>query len=120
MARSCGIRIGARRYEIVVLDGGARKHKILAYHTGELPPPVEDAFDESVAVLKAAAKEHRVPRENVHLAVDTGSAAFRRLSLPFSDRNKISQVVKWAPWPRRSPAARWRPPTRRAAARSGR
>ena len=95
MARTCGIRVGARRYELVVLDGSAKKHKILAYHAGELPPPGEDAFDESVDILKVAAKEHRVPKENVHLAVDTGTAAFRRLLLPFADRSKIGQVVKY-------------------------
>ena len=30
MARSCGIRIGPRRYELVVVDGSPKKHKISA------------------------------------------------------------------------------------------
>ena len=37
MARTCGIRIGPRRYELVVLDGSAKKHRIVAFQTGEFP-----------------------------------------------------------------------------------
>ncbi len=95
MARSCGIRIGPRRYELVVLDGSSKKHKIAAYSAGELPPPGEDGSSGATDVLKEALRAHRVPRENVNLAIDTANAAFRHLTLPFGDRSKIAQVVKF-------------------------
>ncbi len=95
MTRSCGIRIGPRRYELVVLDGGVKKHKIAAYSAGELPAPSEEDTSAAVDILKEAARAHRVPRENIYLAIDTGNAAFRHLSVPFSDRAKIAQVVKF-------------------------
>ncbi|MBL8861946.1 MAG: pilus assembly protein PilM [Planctomycetes bacterium] len=92
MARSCGLRIGPRRYELVVLDGSPKKHKIAAYAMGELPVGDEGAV---AALLKAAMKEHGVPADNVGVAVDTGMAAFRTLKVPFSDRAKIEEVVKF-------------------------
>ena len=35
MARSCALRIGPRRFELVVLEGSPKKHKITAYYAGE-------------------------------------------------------------------------------------
>lgn len=95
MARSCGLRIGPRRYELVVLDGSPKKHKITAYAMGDLPHGSAEADAEAAAVLKAAIKEHGVPTDNVGVAVDTGMAAFRTVKVPFADRAKIEEVVKF-------------------------
>lgn len=95
MARSCGIRIGPRRYELVVLDGSAKKHKIVAYRAGEFPTDAASHEAAVAATLKEVAKENKIPRENVGLVIDTGAAAFRRLTLPFVDRAKIEQVIKY-------------------------
>ncbi|QDV05085.1 Competence protein A [Planctomycetes bacterium Poly30] len=100
MARSCGIRIGPRRFELVVLDGSPKRHKISAYYTGEFSP--EDAVAYAAGdvtgvarELKAAAKAHRIPVENVTAIIATDHAAFRHVQLPFSDRQKIDQVLKF-------------------------
>lgn len=95
MARSCGLRVGPRRFELVVLDGSPKKHKITAYMTGELPLGEGDEFADAVAVLKEAAKLHKVPRDNIGVAVDTGLAAFRTLKMPFAEKAKIEQVLKF-------------------------
>jgi hypothetical protein len=95
MARACGIRIGPRRFELVVLDGSARKQKIVAYAAGELPSDVEGSTAGAVAALREAAKKHNVPRDNVGLAIDTGLAAFRTVRVPFAERAKIEQVIKF-------------------------
>lgn len=100
MARSCGIRIGPRRFELVVLDGSVKKHKISAYHVGEFSPEHAAAFAEGdvsgvAATLKDAAKAHRIPSDNVSIVVASDHAAFRRVTLPFSDRQKIDQVLKY-------------------------
>jgi len=95
MARSCGLRIGPRRYELVVLDGSPKKHKIASYAMGELPHGSDDATAAAAALLKAAMKEHSVPTDNVGVAVDAGMAAFRMLKVPFSDRAKIGDVIKF-------------------------
>ncbi len=94
MARACGIRIGSRRYELVVLDGSPKKHKIVSYASGDLSDG-EDPSESASRVLREAIKAHNVPTENVGIAVDTGMAAFRTLKLPFSDRGKIEQIIKF-------------------------
>ncbi|MFT6833644.1 MAG: hypothetical protein ACJAZN_003829, partial [Planctomycetota bacterium] len=100
MARSCGIRIGPRRFELVVLDGSPKRHKISAYYTGEFSP--EDALAYAAGdvtgvarELREAAKVHRIPTENVTAIIATDHAAFRHVKLPFSDRAKIDQVLKF-------------------------
>lgn len=95
MARSCGIRIGPRRYELIVLDGSPKKHRITAFKTGEFPRGGENPAAEAAAVLKAAAKECNVPSDNVAIAVDTGLAAFRTIKMPDLDESKIEAVLKF-------------------------
>jgi len=96
MARSCAFRIGPRRFELVVLDGSPKKHKITAYFAGEfdLGPDV-DPVQAKATALRDAARTHRIPRENVSVVMTSSSAAFRRIVLPFSDRAKIEQVLKF-------------------------
>lgn len=96
--RSCGIRVGPRRFELVVLDGSAKKHKIVSYLTGEFPRASGDTpadLAEAAAVLKEAVKKHDVPGDSVGIAIDTGLGAFRTLRLPFSDTAKIEEVLKF-------------------------
>src|SRR5690606_27681684 len=95
MARSCGIRIGAGAFELVVLDGGPRKHRVVAAVSGALPG---DGLEDPGAVgaaLKRALKGVNVPAENIGVAMDSRHAAFRKVKLPFSDRSKIEQVLKF-------------------------
>ncbi|MEZ6017618.1 MAG: pilus assembly protein PilM [Planctomycetota bacterium] len=96
MARSCALRIGPRRFEIVVLDGSPKKHKITAYYAGdfELDPEV-DEIQAKAAAIRDAARKHRIPKENISLVMSSESAAFRRLNVPFTDRAKIEQVLKF-------------------------
>ena len=100
MARSCGIQIGPRRFELVVLDGSPKRHKISAYYAGEFTAEESVAYaagDVSLVaeVLKDAAASHRVPKENVSVVIPSDHAAYRRLTLPFADRSKIDQVIKF-------------------------
>src|SRR5262245_35943539 len=101
MARSCGLRIGPRRFELVVLEGSPKKHKIAAYASGDLPLAVLGKGDEpdpaaqAAAILKEAAKKNAIPSDSIGLAIDTGLAAFRTMRLPLSDKAKIEQVIKF-------------------------
>lgn len=95
MARSCGIRIGPRRFELVVLDGSPKKHRIAAFHAGEFPRDPDDPTGAALAALKQAVKQNPLPADNVGLVVDSGMAAFRSMKLPFDDPDKIEQVLKF-------------------------
>lgn len=95
MARSCGIRVGPRRFEIVILEGNAKKHRITAFLAGEFPVGEENPDAAAAAMLKQAAKDLEVPLDSTALAVDTGLAAFRTVKLPFVDRQKAEEVIKF-------------------------
>jgi Tfp pilus assembly PilM family ATPase len=97
MARTCGIRIGPRRFELVVLDGSPRKHRITAFLTGEFPHGFEtpEGRAEALAALRDAVKTHNVPNDATSIAIETGGAAFRTLKLPSLDDSKIEDVIKF-------------------------
>jgi len=96
MARSCAFRIGPRRFELIVLDGSVKKHKIAAYYAGEFDlDPEADPIQAKAAALRDAARKHRIPKENVSVVMSAEAAAFRRLVVPFTDRAKIEQVLKF-------------------------
>jgi hypothetical protein len=95
MARSCGIRLGPRRYEIVVLDGSPKKHKIVAFEAGEFDPYSDDHLRAAASALKDVVKRLNAPKDNLGLVIDSGHAAFRRVSLPITDQAKIEQVLKF-------------------------
>lgn len=95
MAKSCGMRIGSRRYELVVLEGSAKRPKIISSCGGEFPEDEEDPLGAAVAELKRIAKDYKVPRENLGVAIDAKQTAYRRLTLPVDDDAKIEQVIKF-------------------------
>ena len=95
MARSCGIRLGPRTFEIFVLDGGARNQKIISYKPGKFDAPDQEGARSPSEILKAAAKECKIPGDNVNLVIDSGFAAFRHVTLPFEDTSKINAVLRY-------------------------
>ena len=78
MARSCGLRVGPRRFELVVLEGSAKRPKLTTSVSGEFPEGEEDPLRAAVAELKRVAKEYKIPRENLGVATDAKHAAYRR------------------------------------------
>ena len=94
MAQSIGIHLGERCFHLVALDGGLKKHKLVCAVSGEIPV-AEDAAQQVVARLREVVKEHKLRADSVYLAIDSGIAAFRNLTLPFDDRDKIEEVIKF-------------------------
>lgn len=94
MTRSIGIHLGERRFHLLALDGGLKKNKVQCAVAGEIPSG-EDAAHELAERLKAIAKEHKLDADSVNLAIDSGVAAFRNLTLPFDDKAKIEEVLKF-------------------------
>lgn len=95
MARSCGIRLGPRTFELFVLEGSARSQKIISYKLGTFDPPGAEGSRAPSEILKAAAKECKIPHDNVNLVIDSGFAAFRHVTLPFEDTSKIDAVLRY-------------------------
>ena len=94
MATACGIHIDQRRFRLIALDGSPKKHKIVAHFAGEVLPG-EDPVAAISAALRRVGKENKLRPECVGLVVSSGLAAFRNLSLPFDDRGKIEEVLKF-------------------------
>src|SRR5215510_13709585 len=94
MSQSIGIHLGERRFHLIALDGNLKKHKVVCAVSGEIPSG-EGAADEVIKRLKEISKEHKLNADSVYLAIDSGVAAFRNLTLPFDDREKIEEVIKF-------------------------
>lgn len=97
MARTCGIRLGTRRAELLVLEGSAKKPKVRSYAVAVLPAESKGEEADFTALLKELGKgaTDGVTSEGVGLAVDSGLAVFRQLSLPFAERAKVEEVLKF-------------------------
>src|SRR5262245_11526690 len=94
MSQTVGIHLGERTFHLVALEGSLKKHKLLCAASGEIPSG-EGAAQAVIERLKELAKEHKLRADSVYLAIDSGVAAFRNLTLPFDDREKIEEVIKF-------------------------
>jgi len=94
MAQTVGIHVGERRFHLLALDGGLKKHKVLCAESGEMLPG-EEGLEQVSERLKELASEHKLRADSVYLACDSGLAAFRYLTLPFDDRAKTEEVLKF-------------------------
>lgn len=94
MSQSIGIHLGERRFHVVALEGGLKKHKLVCALAGEIPTGAEAAQAVSER-LRELVKQHKLKADSVYLAIDAGVAAFRNLTLPFDDREKIEEVLKY-------------------------
>lgn len=95
MARTCGIRLGRTDFDLLILDGSAKKPNVVACVTGEIPEDSEDPVADLVAALKTATKGLKVPTDAIRVVGESGLAAFRNLVLPFDDAAKIEQVIRF-------------------------
>ena len=93
MARACGLRIGPRGYEMVLLDGSAKRHKVIASEAGEMSVGADP--EGASEILKDLAKRHDLPNDGIRVVIEGGLAAFRKVSLPVNDDDKIEKVVKF-------------------------
>lgn len=89
MVRTCGIHVDRDHVRVVALDGSAKKHKVVFSD--------EEPIDGGTVgeALKELTRRNKLKAEDIGLAVDSGIAAFRRMSLPFDDRSKIEEVLKY-------------------------
>jgi|GEM_PF-557834 len=95
MAKASGLRIGSRRFELVVLDGSPKRPKVVTSVAGEIPPDDVDQAGATARAIKAAIKAHGVSTENLELVIDARHAAFRNMQLPIEDASKIESVLKF-------------------------
>lgn len=94
MSQSIGIHLGERSFHLLALDGSLKRHKVVCSAAGEIPAG-EGAAEALNERLKELVKEHNLRADSVYLVIDSGAAAFRGLTLPFDEREKIEEVIKF-------------------------
>lgn len=94
MVRSCGIHLDHEHYHVVCLEGTAKKHRVSARASGRIPAG-EGSRAALTEALRDFVREQKSRPEAVGLAVDSGLAAFRSLTVPFDDRAKIEEIIKF-------------------------
>ena len=95
MAKACGLRIGPRRFELFVLDGSPKNPKVVTSIAGEIPPDPDAPMEAAAHALKSAIREHKISMDNVGVAIDARSGAFRSMTLPLTDPSKIESVLRY-------------------------
>jgi hypothetical protein len=79
----------------VILEGTSKKAKLVRNISGEFLEGSEDPIADAADAIREAIKDEKIPTDSVGLVVDTGLAAFRSVKVPFSDRSKIEEVIKF-------------------------
>jgi hypothetical protein len=96
MASTVGIHFGARRLQLIQLDGSPKKPKFVRALEGLCPADEADEEARLAAGLKLALKQDKKgwPDDNVRISVPADLGVFRHLALPFAEKAKIEEVLK--------------------------
>lgn len=94
--RSLGISLRPDGFSFAVCDGSLKKYTVAASGSGLLPSDCSDPTKELGKALAAALKSGGGSKyDKVTIAAPGITSPLRELSLPFSDRDKIMQVLKF-------------------------
>ncbi len=96
MARSLGIHLRPDGFSYALAEGSAKKWSVSAHGSGGLAPDEPDPGLALSEALGRSLKEAGLGKvDQVVLTVPSVDTVLRELSLPFSDREKIHQVLKF-------------------------
>lgn len=96
MARSLGIHLRPDGYSYALVEGGARKWSLGPHGSGGLAPDEPDPALALSEALGRSLKEAGLGKvDQLVVTVPSMDTVLRELSLPFSDREKIHQVLKF-------------------------
>jgi Tfp pilus assembly PilM family ATPase len=94
--RSLGISLRPDGFSFAVCDGSLKKYTVAASGSGLLPSDSSDPVRDLGKALAAALKSGGASKyDKVTIAAPGITSPLRELSLPFSDREKIMQVLKF-------------------------
>lgn len=94
--RSLGISLRPDGFSFAICDGSLKKYSVAASGSGYLPDDCKDRAKELGKALAAGLKSGGASKyDRVVIAAPGLTTPLRELSLPFSDREKIMQVLKF-------------------------
>jgi Tfp pilus assembly PilM family ATPase len=94
--RSLGISLRPDGFSFALCDGSLKKYSVAASGEGLLPSDSSDPVRDLGKALASALKNEGAGKyDRVVIAAPGSTSPLRELSLPFSDREKIMQVLKF-------------------------
>jgi len=94
--RSLGISIRPDGFDFAICDGTLKKYSVAAAGSGLIPTDSTDPARDLGKALAAALKSSGATKyDRLTVAAPSLDSPLRELSLPFSDRDKIMQVLKF-------------------------
>lgn len=94
--RSLGISLRPDGFTFALCDGSLKKYSVAASGSGLLPSDSRDRAKELGKALASALKSEGAAKyDRVSISAPGLTSPLRELSLPFSDREKIMQVLKF-------------------------
>lgn len=94
MARSLGVSFQPDGFQYALLEGSTRKYVVKAIGVGQLDPDSDDP-EKFLGKALARAMKRAGKADDVTVTTPSVGTVLRELSLPFSDREKIAQVLKF-------------------------
>jgi len=91
MAKSLGISLQSDRFAFVLLEGNAKRYSVRKCGEGVLPQGVEGLKQLGKVIDDAVSAS----ADEVSLALPSSGVVLRELGLPFSEREKVMQVLKF-------------------------
>lgn len=97
MAKASAVHLTGQRFAAIVVDGGAKRWRVVSSEAGEITPAAEgeNPMAPSTLAVCAALKKIRAPREPLTLTVSSTDAVFRNIQLPFTGDDAIEKVLKF-------------------------
>ncbi|MFN0206550.1 MAG: type II secretion system protein GspL [Planctomycetota bacterium] len=97
MAKASAAHVTHDRFSAVVVDGTAKRWKIVSSDAGEIAPTAEGENPTAsiTAAVTGGLKKIHAPREPFTLAVSSSDSVFRSLQLPFTGDDAIEKVLKF-------------------------
>ncbi len=95
--RVVGIELEPHAFRLVVLDGTARRWKVVGLASETLPPAGEGEDPQAAlaAAVENAFRRLKAPRDPVFATVPSSECVFRSLLLPFKGEEQIRKVLKF-------------------------
>ncbi len=97
MAKIAGLHLASDRFVGVVVEGSAKRWKIIGAEAGEIAAPEEgeDPIGPATVAVAGLLKRIRAPHDPLVLAVSSSNSVFRKIQLPFTGDEAIRKVLKF-------------------------
>lgn len=96
MARALGIELAETGLKLLLLEQNGKKPRIVQFHEAPIVPAEGQTWEAAAgAALREAFTASRIPRVSAVVALDSGDAILREISLPFKGDDQIARTARF-------------------------